>query len=549
MYRVLIIDDEAHIVDWLVELFSLQSDLNIEVYHGYNGYEGLDFMKSLRIDILFLDIQMPGINGLEVAEKTQKNWPDCRIVFLTGHSNFEYIYQANKLNHVNFLLKNESDETILNTLKQAIKSLEEKKNHLSQLHSLKIKESKVNNFLEKTLVKELLSGKLINDISDFLISFEYQSQLEVSQPCYYIYAKTVSMRSINFIQENLSFSYDLGQLTRQVFLEKFRCVCVDTDATSFVWILQPIKSNEIVGMTFIKEYYDELVMTCKDILHLDAVFLLYDQSAPLSECNTIVDLFNQYMMTYPITQTFNSYGILFGQHEIELLRRHNLQILRNTDSRTYLSELKTALYQGEKELFFHNLNQLQYQCRHVNSMHFLPMVEIYQTIALMFTSYISQYGLTEKMAIKIGIYRLYYFHDFKNWSEAFDYIRQLADNVYNLMNSETLDTTQRLILTITNYINTNIQKSITLTDISLYVNYNSSYISRIFKQKMEMNITDYISEAKINKAKELITTTDLNMEQVANQIGYENPKYFFQVFKKYTGVSPREFQKTALGLS
>lgn len=543
MYRLLIIDDEYHIVDWLVELFTLQQDMNIETYHCYNGYDGLSIMKTKKIDILLLDIKMPGISGLEIAEKAKENWPDCQIIFLTGHSNFDYIYRAEKLNPVSYLLKTESDEMILQQVYKATHILDEKRMQLLQQQDLHNKEKALQAMVERTILKSLVLGKSIDDLQDMLQLYHHEFQFSFESPIYVIYAKTASMRSLRYIQESFDYEFQLSNLASEVFKKRFLSSCIDLDQSTYLWLLQPITINEGIGHTFLKEYFDDFVNSCKEALHFDAVFLLYEKSISFSTLRFTLDQLEQYTFTFPIHQRFHSYGIVFSDNENQMIHKQNETILRNTDTKKLLNELQTSLYQSEKECFFDGLNRLQFQCRHISSMHFLPMIEIYQSLSLMFTSYICQYQLSEKLAIRVGLYRLYYLNDFRNWSEAFDYLRQLAESLFAVINSDLVDHTQKLLLSISNYISSHIHEPITLSDISTHLNYNSSYISRLFKQKMDMNISDFIAGLKIEKAKELILSTNHTVEQIAKLVGYENSKYFFQVFKKQTGVSPKEYRK------
>lgn len=69
MNRLLIVDDEHHIVNWLAELFESCTELDLEIMKAYSGYETLQLLENYKMDIILLDIQMPGISGLEVAEK------------------------------------------------------------------------------------------------------------------------------------------------------------------------------------------------------------------------------------------------------------------------------------------------------------------------------------------------------------------------------------------------------------------------------------------------------------------------------------------------
>ena len=105
MHRLLIVDDEEIITDSLFEVFNQVMSDELDIYRAYSAREALDWLSRTRIDIVLTDIRMPGMNGLELMDEIQIYWPRCRIIFLTGHSEFDYAYQAMKVPSVRYLLK------------------------------------------------------------------------------------------------------------------------------------------------------------------------------------------------------------------------------------------------------------------------------------------------------------------------------------------------------------------------------------------------------------------------------------------------------------
>ena len=104
MYRLLIVDDEYHIVDWLTELFLEQKKVELEIYRAYLAREALDILDQVKIDVVLSDIRMPGIDGFELADRIRDNWPEARIIFLTGYNDFDYAYRANQYQNIRYLL-------------------------------------------------------------------------------------------------------------------------------------------------------------------------------------------------------------------------------------------------------------------------------------------------------------------------------------------------------------------------------------------------------------------------------------------------------------
>ena len=80
MIRMLIVDDEHHIVNWLYELFIAKEDSEYEVLKAYSGCEAMQLLKDYKINLILLDITMPGMSGFEVAQKALAQWPDLYIV-------------------------------------------------------------------------------------------------------------------------------------------------------------------------------------------------------------------------------------------------------------------------------------------------------------------------------------------------------------------------------------------------------------------------------------------------------------------------------------
>ena len=105
--RLLIVDDEHYIVNYLAALVEAHAPEDLEVYKCYSGMEALELSKTMKIHLALLDIRMPGLSGIETASRIRTSAPDFRVIFLTAFDNFEHIYAADKLPHSRYLLKTE----------------------------------------------------------------------------------------------------------------------------------------------------------------------------------------------------------------------------------------------------------------------------------------------------------------------------------------------------------------------------------------------------------------------------------------------------------
>lgn len=179
----------------------------------------------------------------------------------------------------------------------------------------------------------------------------------------------------------------------------------------------------------------------------------------------------------------------------------------------------------------------------LKSMHHLNGIRLYNEISNIFIEYLTQYHLEEKIALQIGLYRLYNLNQFKSWSELVSYFRSLAKAIDKLTQSETFNIKEQTLTQIKRYIQQNLSRNLTLNEIANSVNYNSSYVSRYFKQMTGQSISQYIVQLRIDQAKKCLMSTNDSIQEIAVKLGVESPQYFSLVFKKYTGFSPRSYRQ------
>lgn len=92
------------------------------------------------------------------------------------------------------------------------------------------------------------------------------------------------------------------------------------------------------------------------------------------------------------------------------------------------------------------------------------------------------------------------------------------------------------------YIEENYQNKITLDDIADKLHANRSYLSRLYKSRRGINLFDDILKKRIERAKEYIDSTDWKIYEVSEAVGFDDTGYFSRVFKKYSGMSPKEYK-------
>ncbi|WAA12528.1 response regulator [Fervidibacillus halotolerans] len=96
------------------------------------------------------------------------------------------------------------------------------------------------------------------------------------------------------------------------------------------------------------------------------------------------------------------------------------------------------------------------------------------------------------------------------------------------------------------YIQNRFNDSISLEEVAEHVKLSTPYFAKLFKEETGKTYTDYLTELRMRRAKELLLNTDLTFKEISFQVGYRDPNYFSRVFKKYFNLSPREYQSQML---
>jgi two-component system, response regulator YesN len=134
MLRIMIVDDEPNIVEGLYHLIQSMDTEGLDVSKAYSGREALALIREAPVDLVLSDIRMPGMSGLQLLSAIEEYWPSCRIVFLTGYGEFDYIHTAIKSPQcTGYLLKTEGDEIIIDTMRREIGKINEQKEHSTLL--------------------------------------------------------------------------------------------------------------------------------------------------------------------------------------------------------------------------------------------------------------------------------------------------------------------------------------------------------------------------------------------------------------------------------
>lgn len=93
------------------------------------------------------------------------------------------------------------------------------------------------------------------------------------------------------------------------------------------------------------------------------------------------------------------------------------------------------------------------------------------------------------------------------------------------------------------YLKQNVSNNVSIADVAHYCHCSQSYLSRIFKRRIGVNVSVYINKMRVEIAKEHLMTTKERITEIALKVGYNDPNYFSRVFIKLVGIPPTEFRR------
>lgn len=120
MKNLLIVDDEVLIAEGLHNMLAEAFVGRLQVFCCYSAARALEIAGSVQIDILLTDINMPDSSGLELHRQLRQSQPDCRVIYLTGYSEFEYARTALEQHAFAYVLKGEGDDFVISTVERAL---------------------------------------------------------------------------------------------------------------------------------------------------------------------------------------------------------------------------------------------------------------------------------------------------------------------------------------------------------------------------------------------------------------------------------------------
>lgn len=402
-------DDESHVVNWLVELFQSQQDMELDVLKANTGMAALALLDRQRVDVVLLDIKMPGLSGLDVADRISENWPACKIIFFTGHSDFSYLYTVNKKGNATYLLKTEDDTEIFSAVRNAIEALEVRGRQDTYLSEVQQNERFSQHIIKREIFRRVLAGKPFEETLS-LINWPGRHQVfDQSRPVFLIFGK-IRWKSTSEVETGTdTHVVQMEHIIESVLDHRFEVAMIDLDAvtvTCFLQQRQPSSEHMVSGFLYLKESLDGMVNQCAKAIEGHVAFLLHDREMDWAETSIAYERMAFRFQKDMHAEVFShSFGSLYHEAESSVLGYDAGACISDVSGLT--ENLSHHLNQGNRSDFMQILGKIAQQMMGKCNMTQLHAIRVYQSIVLVFLDYITRYHLQEKIADRIPMRGLY----------------------------------------------------------------------------------------------------------------------------------------------
>ena len=510
MYRLLIVDDEHHIVDWLYELFTEKSGLDLDIAKAYSGNDALNILNDSKVDILLSDIRMPGMSGLELQQKVNEYWPDCKIIFLTGFDEFDYIYQAMKNESVCYLLKTEDDDRILEAVRKAAASIDKGLKNEELLRRSFDSERLVAYLAKREAIRGILASRLMEGglLSGVLGGLGVL--LDTGRPMMMLLGVPAGTALPVQFYKRITLMLSIEDLTAQYLRRGICGVTADMDEYHILWLLQGSKEEDSEeAWRAMADYVGQMLETfqaaCNSSLGVNLTLFLYSEPVPLSAFGERYDSIKLAVSDVCVCQD-TEYPVIRTIGPDELAAEGSLPATEYPWAQK-TGQLQDCLEQGLPEDFCKLLDDMAKGMGGVQPRRHLPSAERYYSLSLVFIRHINRYDLSGKLSESLPLNRLADIESFGSSKDAFAFYKSIGMAIFEWMRSQSVDREKEVADRIKSFVAGNLCAELTLASISKHVNYNPSYVSRLFKKATGMNLFDYINAIRIGRAKELIEST------------------------------------------
>lgn len=543
MYRVMIVDDEPLILAGIASLLDW-NEYGCEISgKAANGQQALKLMEEQKPDIVITDIKMPGMDGIGFMKAVkERGWDDVIFILLTNLEEFSLARQALSLGAVEYLVKMElTEEKLADSLKLAMERREMKRKAEAAGTAVTVsREEAVRGYIEKLLTDggTFSGGASSGNASEA----SAQNQGEGYDSC--LRRPVLAIISFNYGYEGFSSDFTREDQKKVIsFAENIIEQMVKGYFDHSCLVRRELNSLVLVMSTDgIEDYREQIrslggkiISVVKDYFEVSVSVAVSSRKESLGEFGALL---------YEAMSATNHYfyhsldPVVFYSEECETSARHtgsfHIGFLKKDLSQAVAlndsGRLEEILDQVACLLREHNPSRQQA----VNA-----CANLYFFLSSFFEDgeepdFPYEVNIMEKLG-RLG-----------TLGQIIQWINWFKEAVSGILERRRDTRVDKIAEMVREYVMEHYKERITLGQAAEALNISQGYLSTAFKKQSGESFTNYVSAIKIEKAKELIASHQYMMYEVSDLLGFDTPFYFSKVFKKVTGMSPKEYEAQCL---
>lgn len=542
MGSLLIIDDELDILESLQEIFLYEVSADIDVYTANSAKKAIQLLDKLKFDVVLTDIRMPSMNGLELFKEIKENWPQCRVIFLTGYKEFDYLYEIHDYKDVRYLLKSEDNAVIIRTVMEAFGDIQKMIELEYTTQSLALEMDKAQMWLRKEYINQLIYNKENRDVQQSQLD-DLKIPIISSLPMLAYLFRLDNARLEEFIVKEIYLYQNVIHIVHH-FMPDHLQVYVHLVSNGYgLLLLQPkpaaaesfneLQWERVFNLSFgALEYIQENFLKT---VQQSISFVTSPQLCSMQDLHLHYDRLRRLAISR------------IGLSEQMILKEDKIQetieaSLPQAALRPQIQLLANYLELRKPDLYFEILDTLLGTPGQSYSKYYDTTLALYSNVAVTLLNFITENNLTAAIAEKINLDPLIPAGRQTVANDSFTYLYDISGCIFETLGSEAKNRTNEALQKVLHYIQNNLHEDLTLNRLAEVGCFNASYLSRIFKQTYGSNLSEFIGKGRVEMAKGLLRITNERIHEISRKVGYTSAHSFTRVFKQITGITPQEYR-------
>lgn len=524
MYRIMLADDEGIVIDSLKFIINKEFGDECEVEFAKTGRNVIELAETFHPDIAVMDIQMPGINGIEAMREIRKTNDHLVFIVMSAFDKFDYAQEAMKLGAIEYLTKPMERNKMVAALKHAMEIVSQEKERRSQDLLVREKLETVVPILENGLIYNILFQEHFEEDIE-----NYKTMLDISaSSAYMMVIVSGDERDGNHMTNAVGSSVKLQKNYTGIreYLKLYFDCCVGNVMGNKIAVMVPFEGKEMdLGLR------NEVIEKTRALAHKLSEFTGNSFRIGIGKTKSLGEMEQSYREAIDALLLTTSTVAHADDLPIGAEFENDYPIEQETKLFEEIEKGRTEAAIAAAMDFFFRVRSWDLMDARTKILEFAMRAE---TLAYSSGGIVYNVGSRrDYLPTVMGI---------DNMDDLWTWFKDKIVFSCNSISNKRTESSNDVVLAAKKYIEENYTKTITLEDVSQQVNISAYYLSRIFKEATDENFIDYLTGLRIERAKELLSSTQYSMKEICSMTGYSDPNYFSKSFKKKVGVTPTEYR-------